>query len=196
MEKHEFDISMETGDVFAYLARQQFLGLRGLVNLALNVIIVLCLVFNWENYDTTARLLLFLLLFMFDIYVPVTMYLRAKSQSGAAKENQTLTHYIVSNEGITVSQGEESIELLWGHFQKFISSSKRIYVYTSRLTAFIFPKSQIEDSAYEFLLKKLRENKSDFGTKPLNTAKHIVPEENKDEALEESEEASTEVKCD
>lgn len=193
MEKHELDISMETGDVFAYLVRQQFLGLRGLVNLVMNVIIVLCLVLNWENYDTTARLLLFMLLFLFDIYVPVTMYLRAKSQSGAAKENQTFTHYLVSDEGITVSQGEESIELLWGHFQKYKKSEKRIYVYTSRMTAFIFPKNQIEDSAYEFLLGKLKENKSDFGTKPLNTAKHIVPEENKEVALEESDEANTEV---
>ena len=193
MEKQEFDISMETGDVFAYLVRQQFLGARGLINLVLNVIIVLCLVFNWENYDTTAILLLFMLLFMFDIYVPVTLYLRAKAQAGADKENQTLTHYSVNDEGITVSQGEEGIELLWGHLQKYRYSSKRIYVYTSRLAAFIFPKKQIGENTYAFLLEKLKENKGDFGTKPINTAKHIVPEENNEEALEEIEEAETEV---
>lgn len=177
MEKYEFDINMRTGDMFAFMARQQYTGLRGMFDLIINVIVVLCLVLNWENYDLTARLLLFFVLFLFDVYLPVNLYVRARIQVKNAERFQEGTHYLITGEGITVSQGEESVELLWGHLQKYKATGKRIYVYTSRITAFIFPKEQIGSEAYDFLIKRLKANKAEFGMKSLDTAKCVVPQD-------------------
>lgn len=178
MEKHEFDISMETEDVFAFLAGRQFLGIKGLINLALNIIIILCLVLKWSDYELTPKLLLILVLFMLDIYSPIVLYSKAKAQAKGNDSNEKeYLHYQITEEGINVSGNDESLELLWGHVQKYKAGSKRIFVYTSTVSAFIFPKNQIGDSSYEFLLKQLKANKSDFGMKSLNTAKYTAPEE-------------------
>lgn len=188
MEKREFDINMRTGDMFAFMARQQYTGFRGLFTLIINIIVLLCLVLNWENYDLTARLLLIFVLILFDVYLPINLYVRARVQVKTAERFQTVTHYLITEEGITVSQGEESIELLWGHLQKYKAAGKRIYVYTSRITAFIFPKEQIGNDAYEFLLKQLKANKAEFGMKSLDTAKCTVSEDDEEQEAHAGEE--------
>lgn len=182
MERHEFDITMETEDVFAFLAGRQFLGIKGLINLAINIIVILCLVLNWSNYELSQRLLLILVLVMLDVYSPFVLYSKAKAQANGRDETEKESlHYQITEEGINVSGDGESLELLWGHVQKFKAGRKRIFVYTSAVSALIFPKNQMDTSAYEFLLKKLKANKSDFGMKSLNTAKYSAPvEENED----------------
>lgn len=183
MERKEFDVCMRADDVFAFNIKQQLSGFKGLFNLAINVIVILCLVLNWENYETTAILLLFLILFLFDVYTPVTLYLRSKNQAS----DKVTIHYVVTEAGVTISRAGESLELLWGHFQKFQTSRKRIYVYTSRVTAFVLPKEQVGNEAWDFLIEQLKKNKAEFGTKSLNTAKCTVDEEPSEENAESAE---------
>lgn len=177
MKKYDFKIRMKVNDMFAFMASQQFTGGRGLVNLLMNLIIILCLVFNWENYDTTAKLLLFMLLFMFDVYTPLTLYGRAKRQVNESDRFSLETCYVVTEEGIKVSQGSESMEFHWGHFQKYKATGKRIYLYTSKITAFIFPKEQVGDEVFGFLISMLKKNKSEFGMLSLDTAKCTTADE-------------------
>ncbi|MGN0165649.1 MAG: YcxB family protein [Lachnospiraceae bacterium] len=176
--KKEFDVKMSRNDVFAFLLRQQCTGMRGLLNLVINVVVILCLVLNWANYDLTAKLLLFFILILFDVYTPVALFRRAVAQ---AKKAMSM-HYIVTEAGITVVRDNESVELLWGHLLRFTATGKRIYIYTSRITAFIFPKEQLGEETFEFVVKQLKKNKKDLGTRALDTAKCVAPDEDTDKA--------------
>lgn len=180
--KHEFDINMETGDVFAFLMRLQYTGARGLIPLGINIAVILCLVLKWGDYELTPRLLLIFILVMLDVYSPIVLYFRAKAQAKGGEAEKTRLHYIVTDEGISVIGEDESLELQWGHIQQYKATAKRAYVFTSKVSAFIFPKKQVGAEGYAFLLEQLKKNKSDFGMKSLNTAKYSSSQE--DEKLE------------
>jgi tryptophan-rich sensory protein len=79
VKKSEFDIKMKTNDMFAFMLRQQYSGMRGIIVLLLNIIVVICLVLKWTDYDTTAKILMFFILIIFDIYLPGQLFVRAKS---------------------------------------------------------------------------------------------------------------------
>lgn len=177
VKKSEFDIKMKTNDMFAFMLRQQYSGMRGIIVLLLNIIVVICLVLKWTDYDTTAKILMFFILIIFDIYLPGQLFVRAKSQVLVADRFQEPTHYEVDEKGITVSQAGEILGFEWGHFLKYKVTGKRIYVYTSRITAFIIPKDQINEATAKELEDRLAKNKSYFGTKSLETALHILPED-------------------
>ena len=49
-------------------------------------------------------------------------------------------HYVLNEEGITVSQGEVSQSQAWADMYKATSTTKSIIVYTSPVNATIFPK--------------------------------------------------------
>ena len=54
-------------------------------------------------------------------------------------------HYVLNEEGITVSQGDEVQTQKWEDMYKAISTNKSIIVYTSKVNACIFPKRDLQD---------------------------------------------------
>jgi hypothetical protein len=54
-------------------------------------------------------------------------------------------HYKMTDDGISVSQGESEERQSWDSCYKAISTGKSIIIYTSRTTASIFPKSDLGD---------------------------------------------------
>jgi len=181
MNKHEFDVKMKTGDMFAFMLRQQYFGTRGIIFLLFLVIVLGFSVFKWDNMDQTARVIIIFVLFIFLVFSPIQLFLKAKLQAVSAERFQMATHYAVTEEGITISQSGEVLELLWGHLAGYKKSSKRIYVYTTRVSAIIMPKDQIGEENYAYLLTQLAAHKKEFLTKSLETAKHIVPQDETEE---------------
>jgi hypothetical protein len=51
----------------------------------------------------------------------------------------------MTDEGISVSQGETEEKQSWDSCYKAVSTSKSLILYTSRTTASIFPKSDLGD---------------------------------------------------
>lgn len=54
-------------------------------------------------------------------------------------------HYVMDDTGITISQGEDSVQYPWEELYRAVSTGRSIIVYTSRINATIFPKRQLED---------------------------------------------------
>ena len=55
-------------------------------------------------------------------------------------------HYKMTDEGIEVSQGEDVQQLNWDSMHKAVSTSKSIILYTSRVSASIFPRKDLGDT--------------------------------------------------
>ena len=54
-------------------------------------------------------------------------------------------HYVLDEEGITVSQEDVEQKQGWENMVKAVSTSKSIIVYTSAINATIFPKRELGD---------------------------------------------------
>ena len=176
MEKHEFDIRMKTKDMFAFMLRQQYFGLRGRVFLVFITTAVVFSVIKWDSMEGSAKAIIIFVVFIFLVFAPLQLFLRSKLQAGSAERFQLATHYVINEEGIIISQAGEELELKWGHLFKYVKSGSRLYVFTTAVSAIIFPKDQIEDADYNYLLEQLAAHKSEFLTLSIETAVHRMPE--------------------
>ena len=79
------------------------------------------------------------------LYLPWTLFIRSKQQILSNPSFQQPLHYMLDEQGITISQGEESVQYLWTEMVKAVSTGRSIIVYTSKINATIFPKKQMGD---------------------------------------------------
>lgn len=79
------------------------------------------------------------------VYLPWTLFIKSKQQALSNPAFKEPLHYVLDDNGITISQGEVSTTQNWDDMVKAVSTSRSIIVYTSRVNATIFPKSQLGD---------------------------------------------------
>jgi len=79
------------------------------------------------------------------LYLPWTLFIRSRKQALDNPVFQQPLHYVLDEEGITISQGETSTHQAWENMVKAVSTGKSIIVYTTRVNATIFPKNQLGD---------------------------------------------------
>ena len=114
------------------------------------------------NYSYAVMYGIFFVIFIG--YIPVTLWTKAKL---ALKSNKVLAdtlHYEVSEDGIRVTQGEESGELPWKQIYKMISTRNNVLIYSGRKNAYIIPKSQL-DGQYDRLAELANDRLEKFRVK-------------------------------
>ncbi len=77
------------------------------------------------------------------VYLPVTLWIRSKQTALLNPAFKNPLHYVLSDEGLTVSQGEESQTVEWDKCLKAVSTGKSILLFTSKTSATIFPRAQL-----------------------------------------------------
>lgn len=178
MEKHEKSLKMRTSDYFAFSMYQQYSGIKCFAVLFINAFIIYCLITRWNLYGDTARLLLIFGLFLFDIYMPFQLFLKAKSQVAQLNLDKEETIFAFSADGLEVSKGENRLGFKWGHFLKYKTFGKRTFIYTSRITAFIIARDLVGEDTYNFILQTLKDNRSVLGSLSIQTVEQSGGEEN------------------
>lgn len=84
---------------------------------------------------------------MFTFVQPIQIMLKARRQVRANAMYMQPIIYNLSEEGITIRQDDIRADLSWEDVFKLTETKSAIYIYTSAVRAFIFPKDQIEDLA-------------------------------------------------
>ena len=162
MIKYEFDIKMKTEDMFAFMLRQQYGGVRGIAFLFVDFALILNLVWKWGDLSTATRLIMLIVVIVLTVIEPAQLFMKATAQVKYSERLQGTNHYVLTKDGITISQGEQSLGFKWGHIYKYVNSKKRVYVYTSRASAFVIPKDAIGDEPLDYLISMLKEHKDMF----------------------------------
>ena len=84
---------------------------------------------------------------------------------GTGEKNKSINaklHYNISDNGITVSQGEQEADVKWYDIRKTVIVKDAVYVYMSPVRAFIFTKKQCGDdfgSLVGFIQEKVKQYK-------------------------------------
>ena len=79
------------------------------------------------------------------LYLPWILLIKSRQQALSNPVFQQPLHYVLDEQGITISQGETSTCQAWEDMVKAVSTGRSIIVYTSRVNATIFPKNQMGD---------------------------------------------------
>lgn len=134
----ELDIKIEAGDLYDYNLRHAYNSASGLLGSALGALMVIVALNSRQWIFLVGGMALLL-------YLPWTLFIKSRQQALANPAFQEPLHYVLDEQGITISQGEESATQKWEDMVKAVSTSRSIIVYTSRVNATIFPKKQLGD---------------------------------------------------
>ena len=134
----ELTVKIEAGDLYDYMLMHSYNSPAGLVGSAFGAILIL--------FAIATRQWIFIVLgLVMLLYLPWTLSVRSKQQVLSNPSFQQPLHYMLDGQGITISQGEESVQYLWEEMHKAVSTGRSIIVYTSRINATIFPRKQMGD---------------------------------------------------
>lgn len=85
------------------------------------------------------------------LYLPWKLFLKSRQQAINNPAFKQPLHYVLDDNGITVSQGEVSQSQTWNNMYKAISTTKSIIVYTSPVNATIFPRRAMGQETVKYI---------------------------------------------
>lgn len=133
----EYDVKISDKDLYDYMMVHSYNSASGILGSCLGgLMVVVALSKGHWIYLICGVVLL--------LYLPFNLKAKSKQQilnNPTFKEN---LHYKLDDEGITISQGEQSQSHKWEDMYKAISTNRSIIVYTSKVSATIFPRKQLD----------------------------------------------------
>lgn len=139
----EFDVKINAGVLYDYMLHHTYTGSAGILGSAVGALGVVAFFMNgYPLYLILGVIILF--------YQPVSLYMRAKRQALQPVFKEPL-HYKMTEEGVTVSQGETEQFQAWDDMFRAVSTGRSIILYTSRVNASIFPKADLGEKQAEVI---------------------------------------------
>lgn len=134
----EMDVKISANDLYDYMLKHAYSGMQGLLGSCVGALFIVAAVMTerWPFVIFGAVLLL---------YLPCTFFLRSRKQVLTNPSFHQPLHYLLNEEGLTVSQEEVSVFFDWKDMVKAVSTNHSIILYTSLVNATIFPKKQLGD---------------------------------------------------
>ncbi len=132
----EFDVKVNAGVLYDYLLHHTYTSLSGMLGTIVGVFLIIAFVSQKYPIYLIAGIVLI-------AYLPCTLFVRANKQIVNNPAFKEALHYKLTDDGISVSQGENEETQSWESCYKAVSTSRSIILYTSRSTASIFPKKDL-----------------------------------------------------
>lgn len=134
----ELDIKIGAGDLYDYMLMHNYNSTAGIMGSVLGAVMVMVGLAKAYWIFVIAGIILLL-------YLPWTLFIKSRQQILNNPVFKQPLHYVLDENGITISQGETSTHQAWEDMVKAVSTGKSIIVYTTRVNATIFPKNQMGD---------------------------------------------------
>ncbi len=139
----EFDVKLEPKDLYRFNLYQTYTGSQGVISILITILAAVMTIVSCKdgNYNYAVMYGIFFVIFL--VYIPVTLWTRAKV---TLKNNEVLSgtlHYSISEECIRVTQGEETGELQWKQIYKLVATKNNVLIYSGRRNAYIVPRAQL-----------------------------------------------------
>lgn len=134
----ELDIKIGASDLYDYLLMHHYNSPAGILGSALGAVMIVSAFLTGQWIFLVGGLALLL-------YLPWTLFIKSRQQALNNPVFKEPLHYKMDEEGICISQGEQTAKQSWENLVKAVSTSRSIILYTSRINATIFPKAQMGD---------------------------------------------------
>lgn len=134
----ELDIKITAGDLYDFLLMHSYTKASGIMGSALGALMIIVALVQKQWIFLIGGVVLLL-------YLPWVLFIKSRQQVLNTPAFKEPLHYILDENGITISQGDATTTQSWDDMVKAVSTGRSIIVYTSRVNATIFPKSQLQD---------------------------------------------------
>lgn len=140
----EYDIKITDKELYDYMMVHSYNSAPGILGSCLGALMVVVAFSKGHWIYLICGVVLLL-------YLPFHLRVKSKQQILNNPTFQEPLHYKLDDEGITISQGEQSQNHKWEDMYKAISTSRSIIVYTSKVSATIFPRKQLNGDAVKVI---------------------------------------------
>lgn len=140
----EFDIQINDKDLFLFQIYNAYHGTQGWAALVLSGVAIAMYCTKFGQVPLGYSILYLVFAVIFAIYIPGSLLLQAKAQFKRTKAFQNPMHYLLGEESIEITAGEEKGQLPWNMVYKVVCTNKYLYIFGSRVNAYIIPLEQIE----------------------------------------------------
>ena len=134
----EFDVKVTAGVLYDYLLYHTYTSLSGMLGTLVGVFLIMA-------FLSTKYVIYLIAGVVLIAYLPGALFLRAMQQVQNTSAFKKPLHYKMTDEGISVSQGENEENQSWDNCVRAVSTGRSIILYTSRTAASIFPKRDLGD---------------------------------------------------
>lgn len=139
----EFDIKLEPRDMYRFNMYQTYSGFSGVSSILFAAAILGLAVYTYGEVSLPNTIMYVGVSLLLLVYMPVTLWLRAKQSITASPVLSNTLHYMVDADGFTVTQGEASGVLAWKQIYKMVSTKHLVLVYSTRINAYVIPRKQL-----------------------------------------------------
>lgn len=157
MEKEvEFSILLRVKDMFHFLIKHNYTSFAGLFGVFLSGSAWVWLLLSFPDNSAFKNVLLLIGGLLFTVVQPIQLYMKAAQQIKLNPMFQEPILYKMGNNGITVSQKNETLPIAWADVYKVVETKTSIILYLSTIHAYIFPKEQCKEQQ-ESILQIIKE---------------------------------------
>ena len=142
-----FSVRMTVKEMYQFTMYHVYHQASGLIGLFLSALALTNLVVSFHDLTDQGKTIMTIVGLWFTVFEPVVMYNRSRKQVKRTKSYQKPLGYTVDENGITVSQDEESQTMEWERVRHIKDTGSQYLVYSSRIHAFIFPKKNLGKDA-------------------------------------------------
>lgn len=145
MEKKEvaFSVQMTEKKLYRFTMYHAYHSMSGIIGLFLSAAAIVLLVTQYNNMADQTKLACGIVAVWFTVLDPVIFRFRAKGQIKKNKAYQSPLQYQICDAGIRVSQNGEEQTVEWERIYKIVETGTQYLVYSSRIHAFVFPKTAL-----------------------------------------------------
>ena len=143
MKEVKFSVQVTVKDMFAFLMHHSYRGGSLIADAIVTFGAIGLLVAGFGKGDPVKTVALIFVAMLFTVIHPLQLYSKARKQ---VKNNEVFKkplEYVLNEEGITLSQGEQNQSITWEDVYQVKEYKSQILVYTGRVYAFIWPKSAL-----------------------------------------------------
>lgn len=135
----ELDVKIEAHDLYDYMMAHSYNSPSGILGSCVGALGVV--------YGVMTKQWIFLILgIVLLVYLPWTLNLKSRQQVLNNPVFKEPLHYVLDENGLTVSQGETVQSQAWEDMYKATSTSKSIIVYTSPVNSTIIPRRALGEN--------------------------------------------------
>jgi hypothetical protein len=151
MEEVSFQTSIKEKDLMNFKLYHNYHSVSGIATLIFGIICLVICVVSYGSYNIAYTLMVAFFGLFFTVYTPIGMKLKVRKQMKKAQGMSEPVKYTVTEEKITLSQGEVSENLNWDEIFKMKATGSSIILYISAVRANIIPYRCLGDSAEGFI---------------------------------------------
>ena len=155
--KIQFDVQMTRQFMFDFLFQHTYRTLRGKLSLLAGLAMFPLCIMTWNRVGRMFSLCYIFFGIFFLIIMPLSLWKKADKIVRSTPVYRCPFTYKVDKTGITTIQNAQTAHANWKQVEKVIESNLCLYVYISKVNAYVWPKATIGKN-YKKLQQLLMEN--------------------------------------